>query len=793
MPLESSIVSSEWGRLQLVVNDVDVTFFRDVPTRILSWSSGDPFDDANAVIEFPQISTYETFGEGDLEWLEGHALVDIKLIRAAEEGVAPEVVTLWEGMIASIEEEVSSDSSKVVVQCIGALYQLDYYVRAPKNYDEGQERLYEKAITDEFHPPNENREALKTSACIIEYPAGMDETGWETRYSGTWEKTLTGYIQRLLADMIHNPLYEELIQPEIEGKNGVQEVVIDPDYPPFPWGNSYPSRTLNGTYRFNFRDRWTSRVPYDAGSAQIKAALEGLPTIDEVAVTGSGTSASPFRIEFVGSRVRLRPQPRMRLDHADLRHNHGTTRVTRVETGVRGQDEILDADEYEGSWTLLKYEGRQPVLKQRDEETVHWHVTAGGPGIEHSLQSDYSQTPNVLYGEGTDESATTWRNSTIDIDRESGESETHYYPIAWEESTWPADKNTSESGEPTDPPPADYSSENVRVELMQRYGSGVSLLDAKRSAEQQLVRESDPGWFGRLTLRADPEEGSRFEVKAGTNIRLRYFRGHVPKNEDDPPPEEGEEGIILHIAQVSTDFDSGTVELTVDSKFRDLATLAALIERTKSERKDPAKTLMANRSSGTTDDTKFPWDYTAGSGSIPQKSMSTRISAMPRGTPSANPDFFVYVNGSNGDPWKRWTVEPVVAAGKGSVSRAEIRAYTSGGAPLAIPFHVGVYSMFVTEISMPTEPFAEGAFEAPAVSNNALSGYDPSAVVLWGQEGQRAGYWPGLESEGNPVTGILIDEGTWQFQLPEGENLLWVAFYAEVNAYFQGRFYHGVQ
>ena len=788
MPLEQLIVQSEWGRLQLVVNDVDVTFFRDIPTRIVSWSSGDPFDDANAVITFPQISTYETVGEGDLEWLEGHALVDINLV--TPEG---EIKTLWEGMIASIEEDVTSDTSAVTVQCIGALYQLDYYVRAPKNLGEDQARPYEQAIGDEFYPPNEFREALRTSAMVIEYPAGMDQTGWETRYSGTWEKTLTGYIQRLLADMVHNPLFEELIEEGVDPENALFEVVLDPDYPPFPWGNSYPSATLNGTFRFEFRDRLTPRIPYDGNAGAVKAAFEALPTVDEVTVTGSGTSGSPWRIEFTGSKVRHRWQPVIRLIHSDLRHNHGTTRVTRLQRGSRGQEPLIDSDDYEGSWTLLKNTGRQPVLKQRDETNVHWHVGAGAPGVEHSLQSDYSQAPNVIFGEGTDESATTWRNSTVLMDRDTGETETNYYPLAWDERTWPARKGVSEAGEPTDPPPAEYSPENVRVEHMQRYGSGVSLLDAFRSSQQQLEKEKDPGWFGRITLNSDPEEGSRFEVKAGENIRLRYFRGHVPRDEDDLDPPEDEQGIVLHVAKVQCDFESGSVELTVDSKFRDLATLAGLIERLKSERKDPAKTLMANRSSGTTDDTKFPWDYAAGSGSLPKDAFATRVSTMPVGSPNANPNFFVYVNGANGDPWKRWTIEPMVAAGKGSVSRAEVRAYTAGGAPLAIPFHVGVYSMYVTELSMPKYPFEEGAWLQPAESKDALTGYDPFAVVLWGQGGQRAGYWPGLESEGNPVTGILIDEGTWQFQVPEGENVLWVAIYAEVNAYFQGRFFHGVQ
>jgi hypothetical protein len=965
MTWNASVERSVWGRLQVVIEDTDVTFFRDVPMEVVSWSSGDPFDDATAVFRFPQISPFEKEGVGELSWLRGHSLVDIYVVRPDTSRKK-----LWEGMVASIEEDLSESSSAITIQCIGALYQLDYYIRTPKNLDDGQERLYEHAIRNEFSPPNPEREAMKTGRCRIVYPEGMTDTGWKTKYSGAWENALTGYIQRLLADMVHNPgLIREPGSPEIPGTagtNAVQDIVLAPDQPPFPWGNSYPSASLNGTFRLVFRNEYTpgrnspNALRWNSTAADVKTALQNLSTIDEVNVSGLGTAASPWRVTFVGAKVRQRPQPAMKLIHDDLRHDHSKKRVTIIQAGETGTPSTpavppSDPEPWEGAWTLMKNRGRIPVLRLRDEATVSWTVHLGAPGVVHSLKSDYSQTPNVFYGEGTDESATTWRNSTVTVDNR-GNAVTRHYPLAWDESTYPARKSVSEGGEPTDPPPLAYSDDNVRVEIVQKYGAGVSLLDARRSAEQQVIRESDPGWFGTITLTTDPEEGSRFEIKAGTNLRLKYFKGLSParkeifqelldreifddqfhsipmlrgqfasvlrKTLDDagatvpstgstffsdvsgahadsinrlaalgivtgfndgtfrpdqaikrdemarylvkayewasgetltatynhfndsmgtsevsrtfvneaiendlvtmypnrsyyPRQEatrleagesmyllnsaldgdmlEDAEGLFLHIAQAEVNFESGSVTLTVDSKSRDLATLAQLIERTKDENKNPAKMLMVNRESGSTDDTKFPWDYNAGSGSIPKQSRAARHGTLPRGTPSANPDWFVYVNGANGSTWKRWTIVPVVAAGKGSVQRTEIRAYNSSGQPLAIPFHVGVYSLYITEYSMPQFPFQPGAFSQPADSGDALSGYDPSAVVLWGQQGQRAGYWPGLESEGNPVTGILIDEGTWQFQLPEGENVLWVAFYAEVNAWFQGRFYHGVQ
>lgn len=959
MSWDPTVARSAWGRLQVIIDGEDVTFFRDVPTEVRSWSSGDPFDDATAVIVFPQVSPFEKAGVGTLSWLKGHALVDIRLVRP--NGTRK---TLWEGMIASIEDLVDSSSASVTVECIGALYQLDYHVRSPKNLTEERARLYEHAIREEFSGSDPERRSLKTSALRIQYPDGMNDTQWRTRYSGSWEPALTGYVQRLLADMVHSPGFirdpGEPAIPAIPGTNEIQAISLEAEPPPWPWGSSYPSTgpdNLQGLFWLTFRGQRTVGINWDGNATDVRNALLGLSAIDDVSVSGSGVRGDPWRVEFVGSKVRQKPQPKIELDHHSLRHDHSGTWVRRVqagETGIEGKDAVdpSDPEPWEGAWTLLKNNGRRPVLKLRDESTVTWTISAGAPGVEHDLKADHSQTPNIFYGEGTDESGTTWRNTVVTVDSK-GESRTRHWPLSWNETVHPANKSTSEAGEPTSPVPRAYNEDTVRVETMQKYGTGVSLLDARRSADQQLLRERDPGWFGTVTLKSDPEEGSRYEVKAGTNIRLKHFRkldpppkeiyaelesmgvvdtefggmpllrgefcswtvamatelgisvpagttnqypdvpnshedsdainalsdlgitegfadgffrpddpmrrddmaqvivefvqwddgaltarrDHFPDDSGSPhhqlinrgaendlvkgrtteaffPAEhairreggeflyllnrfydggmlEGLTGAFLHVAEVDVDFAAGTVSLTVDTKSRDLATLAQLIERVKSENKNPAKMLMVNRESSSTDDTKFPWDYDAGSGSIPKRARAPRAGTLPRSRPDVNPEFFVKVNGTSGDPFKRWTIVPVVAASKGSVSKSEIRAFDNVGQPLAIPFHVGVYQLYITEYSMPKFPFAEGAFSQEP--EDALSGFDPSAAILWGQAGQRAGYWPGLESEGGSPTGVMIDDGTWQFQLPEGESVLWVAIYAESTAWFQGRFFHGVQ
>ena len=827
----STLSLGSWGRIQVVIYDIDVTYFRGVPTRVISWASGDPFDDATAVIEFPSVTPYEILGVGDLFWLQPYANVEINLIR-------PNNTTkvLWEGMLGSIDDSVSADSSNLTIECLGALYQLDFYVSKPQNRTYENMRLYERAIADEFL----GKPALKTQNCVIQYPPGLTSasgTDWKTRYSGSWDPTLTGYIQRLLSDMIHTPL-----DPEVK----------------------------------------------------------------------------------------------------------------------------------EGQWTLMKNPGRIPVLKLRDEDAVDYTVVAGSPGVTHDLKSDHSQAVNVIYGEGTDEAGTTWRNAEVIVDDtvRPAEATLLYHPLGWDETVHPAIKSESVNGAPTSPAPHAYDPNYVRVEASVQYNGPVSLIDARRSAQQQVFRELAAGHYGTITLGIDPPQGSRFEIKAGDNILLQRYRGQDPPidmvidelismgiftvdnrkevilrgqyctvlvrmlehlgyeftasptsftdvagnahqesiekleaagiafgygdgtfgpndeltrgqlaglmvrtvewaenttltyqhgyfydiagteheeninkayenylirgnpNRSYAPNNSatrqqagivlqrinrflgGEmlkdyEGVLFHVSQAEVSFDSTTVTLTVDSKFRDLATLAAMIERNSKANKTPARTLQVGRESDVFEDTKFPWDYNAGSGSIPKKSFAALknepLPIMPG--PGENfSDYFVHVSPQNvsGNPSKgpRWTIVPVVASGRGTVQKTEIRAYDSSGNPLLTPFHVGVYTKDVTKYTMPPDAFTPNIWMSPEQSGESLGGADPSAVMIWGQGGQRAGFSPGADSEGHPVTGALLDDAIWQFQLvrPWEEDtasrdqiLLWVAIYCPVEAWFQGRFYHGVQ
>ena len=119
------------------------------------------------------------------------------------------------------------------------------------------------------------------------------------------------------------------------GTNEIQRLILDPDQPPFPWGSSYPSPGgLGGTWQLTFRGQTTAPIQWDTGTAGVKAALEGLSSIDQVTVTGGGTSGDPWLVEFTGSAVEERPHPLMGMIHDDLRHDHGVTHVARVQGGA---------------------------------------------------------------------------------------------------------------------------------------------------------------------------------------------------------------------------------------------------------------------------------------------------------------------------------------------------------------------------------------------------------------------------------------------------------------------------
>jgi hypothetical protein len=482
-------------------------------------------------------------------------------------------------------------------------------------------------------------------------------------------------------------------------------------------------------------------------------------------------------------------------------------------------------------WALRMEPNRQPVLEVRDRNrTPDFELWAGTPGVRIQVSEDYTQIENELYGEGTGVDGVTWRNAYVT----GAWNRTEYEPLAAKAEVFPP---------PVDGVPNASYDANVMVhESKTQYPPGVDLEQAETSASKRLERVQDAGLMGTLSLRCDPSNMTKWQIKAGMTVLIKGIKG------------SGTTGVRFHIAEVVSRPQSNSVECKIDTKYRDLLTL----EEARARNIDPltpSKLLQVNKKSATIEDILAPWDYYAGSGYIPRyarhgknrrEGFNSRYNYFagmaytnrfpweswtrnhpPSGYSIREDGFsrgpFVRVDANASASRNRWSLVPMLTAQKFTSRRIEVAAYDVNGNVLEIPFHVSIYYTRPSPVAdfMPHEgtdysPFREGAFQSydetgVATPNDAP---DASLVIGWGNFDQKAGHSPGLSSAGFPATGLLIDETSWGHDNSTPENplwdepaadagepqpaeaiTLWCAFYAEhtSDVYFLGRVYNQPQ
>lgn len=454
-------------------------------------------------------------------------------------------------------------------------------------------------------------------------------------------------------------------------------------------------------------------------------------------------------------------------------------------------------------WTVMLNPGRRPELRVRqimhapDDNTLE--VWATQPGVSLSLTEDWTQVANVYYGTGTDTSGVQFSNASVNTDG----SRTSYAPFAAMRQVHPATNATNKW----------FDHGMMRHETQVNFDQGISPAAAAAVALNQLQRSAHPGHTGSVTVKVDltqnGETFSRFKIKTGMQILVHGFKG-MPA------------GLLLHIAQVQVNVNDASVELTVDSKFRDLLT----IQQVQARSRDALSTLRALKVgafSPVIQDLRKPWSYAHGSGVIP----SSPAGADPNGTSL----FTKYASGSDVFPWttltrkypprthphwyastykarsdkfdNNWATTkdgygvPCLFAEDGTIRLFQFAAYDADGNVMPIRFHVSFYTASgIGMTSMPKipgasdspgylaslkshagqrYPFFPGAFET-VDANGAPKGptdntqKDQSFVVGWGNYYQGAGYYPGLQTEGGKPTGMLVDESTWTFSTTQDPN-----------------------
>jgi hypothetical protein len=452
-------------------------------------------------------------------------------------------------------------------------------------------------------------------------------------------------------------------------------------------------------------------------------------------------------------------------------------------------------------------QGRQPILMVRDSHRApDFSVWAAAPGVQLSLSSDSTQSANIVYGDGTDINGETWRNAVISNDG----SRTDYQPLAASRLIYPPRDNLA------------FSKHTFASEAYVKFGSGFSQVDATSVAQQQLARDQQPGWSGSITLTVDPSPTlSRFLIRAGMTVLIKGFAG------------TGADGYPFHIAAVSVDVDAQSVSLTVDTRYRDLLTVAEAQARTR-DPLNPVRMLQVNKTSVLVQDIQAPWDYKAGSGFIP-KASTTFYAHKPntdpfpyfswayKHQPLHYPQYYVKIPAAAKTSAGRWSAcIPILTAEKFTIARTEAFLVDVYGRPLKYPFHLSFYSTFVTYRDMPREgnnisPYIDGAFETvnpktgqPWDKGNFLAP-NASFIIGWGNKAngiyQRAGFSPGSEVAGGNPTGVFFDDSPWNWDNTNNKDYaayakpgskqqasaitIYAMFYCEapVTAYLTGRLY----
>lgn len=440
-----------------------------------------------------------------------------------------------------------------------------------------------------------------------------------------------------------------------------------------------------------------------------------------------------------------------------------------------------------GQFTLMLDPGRAPVLRHRDRLSVPDDKTLKvdllWPGVGLSFAEDHSQKLNTVFVSGRSLSGASYTGMRVSNDGRT----TMYKPFAARRNVHP----------PTDNP--QFLASVMRREVQLTAPDGMSPREAEDLAKSHLQRYASPGITGTLTLKVDPFQGQepfpRQAIQAGMSVALKGLFG-------SPNP------AMFHITEESMSED-GTVNLTIDSRYRDALTVQEVRLRGR-DALTPTRLLTTGSWQPNIPDLLFPWSYEMGAGAVPFagdalfREMDTHEEFPWRNWVKAHPpkdprwrDRFIRIGPKNAVADKNWSAyswdgentypHPVLLSAAGSSRLVEIAAYDADGNVLAVPFHVSLWNSNVANASagpvIPTggfngypsgqhNPFFPGAWET-VDDNGVVQNPDTpqaegsaSIIVGWGNGYEKAGYWPGQSSTpGAAPTGLFRDETPFSWDL----------------------------
>lgn len=171
---------TDWGNFQVVVANVDVTYFRGFPAQIDFYELAEPFGCGPARIRFPGVTPHDRVGEGDTNWLIGGYSIDI----SGPGGV------LWSGFIGNQVGEYTEAGYSYVVDCVGEVWMAETVNHQPRTY----------------LPPVDIGSMVPVVLNLVPHRRinGITQvtTGIKTTQRGSADTSVIGYAQELLATAV---------------------------------------------------------------------------------------------------------------------------------------------------------------------------------------------------------------------------------------------------------------------------------------------------------------------------------------------------------------------------------------------------------------------------------------------------------------------------------------------------------------------------------------------------------------------------------------------------------------
>ena len=289
----------------------DVTVLRGLPVIIGDYSFADPFGAQEMNLTLPQVTIFDKFGVGELDWLAKEVDVDVVWTGALPldypQGRKDSAGVFypqwrWEGYIINFDRESGSPTS---VQLKGAGLQLDNFIAKPEY--PAQPLPYEWAMSRQFL----NRHSLRLAPLRVEWPTWWDKTyaapkpgtppymvpvgvqeghnwtGLLTRSTGTWDPVLTSYINSLLAAM-----YSERGRWTMDFVQGRQPVLFHRDFQTAPGPSTVEIDPVAPGVKIALKEDWEQALTtvYGQGTSLSGVAYSGM----QVSSNGANTIYRPM-------------------------------------------------------------------------------------------------------------------------------------------------------------------------------------------------------------------------------------------------------------------------------------------------------------------------------------------------------------------------------------------------------------------------------------------------------------------------------------------------------------------